>query len=379
MQIPAQATVVNVEEALRDAAAAPADEPFALPLNLRHLGCGGEAALSQLIVTWAQPRFPATLRTYVRTPEQIDDFVRRLPGLIGALCASVVMGGDQSGDLTDVIRTAALSRLQALLSGRPKAAYRGSSVEIVCADHIGRSAPYLLYQPDGGHAARLRPRASFAQLAAWLLKQSVPEAYHPAIAAQTPDALGGMMYELFKNTEEHGQIDAFGNILPMSIRAIKTLHHSIEPDTLIRIVADDPPLARYCRSLQPPDRAAQTHLFELSVLDSGPGFAVSRTGRPLAQIAPEDEEAAVRDCFTKFSAKGGSRFGQGLPHVLRILRQEGGFLRLRTGRLSMHADFSRDDPGDGTAVLEMFRPEGRALAPVAGSLLTVLLPLRRGR
>ncbi|MBA4045892.1 MAG: hypothetical protein C0471_15960, partial [Erythrobacter sp.] len=63
MRIPAQASVVNIEQALREAAAAPLEEPFTLPLNLRHLGCGGEASLSQLLVTWAQRRPDATLQT----------------------------------------------------------------------------------------------------------------------------------------------------------------------------------------------------------------------------------------------------------------------------------------------------------------------------
>lgn len=378
MQYPARATVASTERALREAASTPNDEPLTLPLNFHHFGCGGEAALSQLIITWAQPRAPATLQTYVQTAEQVDDFVRRLPGLVGTLCASTILGGDQSGDQTATVRQAALTRLQTLQSEKPTQAYRGSSVEIVCADHIGRSAPYLLYLSDKAQGARLRPRSAFAKLAAWLLKRTVPEAYHPAIPAQTPDALGGMMYELFKNTEDHGQVDATGDILPMSIRAIKTLHHAIKPEILQQIVAEDPPLAQFCQSLRPPEGAVQTHLFELSVMDSGPGFAVTRTGRPLDEIAPGEEEAAVRDCFTRFSSKGGSRYGQGLPHVLRVLRQEGGFLRLRTGRVSLHANFSIEGTGEETAALELFRPEGDALAPVAGSVLTVLLPLRRG-
>ncbi|HAT2491894.1 TPA: hypothetical protein I8220_004511 [Aeromonas hydrophila] len=378
MRIPVQASVANIERALREAAAAPKNEPFILPSNLRHFGCGGEAALNQLLVTWAQPRPPVTLKTYVETPEQIRELVRRLPGLTGALCAGVIMGGGKAGDLTHQVRDAALARLTTLLSAKPKAAYRGSSVEIICADHLGRNAPYLLYKTDSGQAPQLRPRHSFTLLASWLLRQTVPEAYQNRIAPQMPDALGGMIFELFKNTEEHGQSDAFGNILSMSIRAIKTVHHAIKPETLAQIVADYPPLAHYCRSLEPAEDAAQTHLFELSILDSGPGFAVSRAGKTLVELSSEEEEAAVRDCFTTFSAKGGSRFGQGLPHVLRVLRQERGFLRLRTGRLSIHADFSDTNEGEGPEALQVFRPEGGVLAPVAGSLLTVLLPLRRG-
>lgn len=380
MRIPAQATIATVEQVLNDLVGAGPEEALKIPLNLRHLAGGGEAALSQLIVTWAQARPRALLNTYLETPEQVEDFVRRLAGLTGTLCATEIRGGRENAVITEQVQAAALSRLDVLLSAKPKAAYRGSSVEIVCADHLGRDAPYLLYQPGGSRAARLRSRDSFSDLASWLLRQSVPNAYQPLIDPETPHALGGMMFELFKNTEDHGQVDALGNVLALSIRAIKTLHHALQPERLAQIVADYPPLARYCESLLPPHDAAQTHLFELSVLDSGPGFAVSRTGKPLPEISPDEEEAAVRDCFTTFSAKGGSRFGQGLPHVLRLLRKEGGFLRLRTGRISLHADFSSNGTREGPEALEVYRPAGaRHLAPVAGSLLTVLLPLRRDR
>lgn len=378
MRIPARTNIASIEDALREAADAPQNEPLILPLNLRHLGCGGEASLSQMLVTWAQPRPPATLKTYVETPEQIEELIRRLPGLIGVLCAGAVTGLSDTGDLTHQIRAAALARLTTLLSGKPKAAYRGSSVEIICADHLGRDSPYLLYQLDNDQTPRLRPRHSFTLLASWLLQQTVHPAYQNRISPQMPEALGGMIFELFKNTEEHGQVDAFGNILSTSIRAIKTLHHAIKPGKLVQIVADYPPLAHYCRSLEAAEGASQTHLFELSILDSGPGFAVSKARRTLAELDLAEEEAAVRDCFTTFSSKGGSRFGQGLPHVLRVLRQERGFLRLRTGRLSIHADFSDANAGEDPETLQVFHPTDGCLAPVAGSLLTILLPLRRG-
>ena len=54
LRIPTQASSANIEQALLEADAAPDEEPFRLPSNLRHLGCGGEAVLSQLLVTWAQ-------------------------------------------------------------------------------------------------------------------------------------------------------------------------------------------------------------------------------------------------------------------------------------------------------------------------------------
>src|SRR3546814_12046094 len=85
--------------------------------------------------------------------------------------------------------------------------------------------------------------------------------------------------------------------------------------------------------------ATQIHLFELSILDSGPGFASTWTKTSLAQLSDNEEETAVRACFGTGSAKGQDRFGEGLPHVLRVLRRQGGFLRLRTGGQSFYLDW----------------------------------------
>ena len=113
------------------------------------------------------------------------------------------------------------------------------------------------------------------------------------------------------------------------------------------------------------------------MLDSGPGFAATRTGTPLDQLTLDAEEAAVRARFGRGSAKGQSRFGEGLPRVMRLLRRQKGFLRLRSGKLSSYIDFSDEDQG-GEAVLQRYQQSDLAgLSPIAGSLLTVLIPMRR--
>jgi hypothetical protein len=224
----------------------------------------------------------------------------------------------------------------------------------------------------------LRPRENFRDLARWLLHGAIPQEYRASIDLEAADAIGAMLFEIFKNTEDHALGDATGNLLDISIRAIKTNHHAITLDDLGRIAQGFRPLATYCETLTPPEGAAQTHLFELSILDSGPGFAVTWTGRPLDQLSLEEEERAVRACFGRGSAKRQSHFGEGLPHVLRLLRRQRGFLRLRTGRLSFYIDFSaRHEPEEVAPLRRHELDLAHGLSPVSGSLLTILVPMRR--
>lgn len=378
MQLNGAATIPAIEAALCSLAAADARERLKLPSNIRHVVGGGEAALTQLAITWAQTRPESILETFVESDVQVAEFVRRLPGLVASLCSSNVLARNGSRSIEGAMRSAALARLAILQSGKPSSAFRGSSVEIPCVDHLGKDAPYLLCSQAPGAEPLLRPRGAFTDLASYLLGRTVPEQYQRYIGAETPEALGSMIFELFKNTQDHGQVDERGNMPAISVRAVKTLHHGIKTDHLHEMVHNYPALARFCKTLRPPRGAKQTHLFELSVLDSGPGFAVTRLRRPLADIVRDEEEKAVRDCFTEFSSKGSSRFGQGLPHVLRLLSQERGFLRLRTGRVSLHADFAGQDEASPADRLRSYLPENQErLAPVSGSLMTVLIPLRR--
>lgn len=378
MLIPARSTIPASERALRQLDRSGRDEPLRLPTNIRHVIGGAEAMLAQVIVTWAQRNTNPKLETFISSAAQIDDFVRRLPGLVAALCASEAVGAPPTHSIFDDLRSSALARLSRLQGRQPTQGYRGSSAEILCADHLGQSAPYLLYTSDQRGGSRLRPRENFRELARWLLESAIPKEYRPSMDVEATDAIGAMIFEIFKNTEDHALVDAAGNLLGISIRAIKTNHHAIKPDALGRIVEEFKPLATYCESLTPPQGVARTHLFELSILDSGPGFAVTWTGRPLDQLSHEEEEIAVRACFGRGSAKRQSHFGEGLPHVLRLLGRQGGFLRLRTGRLSFYIDFSAEDTVDSAAALRRYAADDAVeLAPASGSLLTILIPMRR--
>ena len=353
--------------------------PLRLPTNIRHTAGGAEASLAQLIVTWAQQTRSSRLETFASSQEteQIEDFVRRFTGIIAALCSDEIVGITSDLNLTREVKKAALERLLKLQGRAAAEAYRGLSTEILCFDHIGRGSPYLLYQQSHSGGSNLRSREEFRSLAGWLIRRSMPENFSDYLSKEASSSLGGMLYELFKNTDDHALCDIDGNLYSKSVRAIRTNHFSIMPDDLQRMVQEYGPLADYCSSLVPPEGGLQTRFFELSVLDSGPGFACSWTKRPLEELTDNEEEAATRECFERGSAKGQNRFGEGLPHVLRLLAKERGFLRLRTGRITLFADYSNPVPQAETGLLRRFVPDGDSAAPVAGSLLSLIIPLRR--
>ena len=360
-----------------------------IPTKGRHHQAGGEAAMTQALVTWAQRKAKgeAVLETYVNDaddPEgQLRTLTRQLFGLTAALVCDEAL--DRSGtDQAEPLRSAALQRLTVIQSERPRAASRGPQYEVVCADHLGRSAPTLLYRRTRDGEAELRDAPAFDELARQIAKTVIPEALADVLPAHFTSSMGAALHELFRNTEEHARVDARGHRLTRSIRAIQARRHDILPHALTDIVSQSQPLAAYVGRLVPPrETSKQVRLLEFSILDSGPGLAAAlarstRPGSDATTISLEDEQELVLECFRKHaSSKRESNAGLGLSNVVDILRSNDGFLRVRTGRQALFADLGLEQGAsfETPPCLRRWSTDRADAPPVAGTLVTLLVPL----
>ena len=358
--------------------------PARLPTRGHHHHAGGEAALVQALVTWAQRTTRPAMATYVPTREdpdrQIITLTRQFFGVAAALLCDEATAID-GASIFERLREVALARLDTLQSERPREASRGPQYEIVCVDHLDRAAPRLLYDKGAEAQPELKGIGAFIDVAKQIRSAIVPAELASALPTSFPDAVGGALYELFRNTEDHARTDDHGDKLARSIRAVQARRHAIARSKLAEVVQDSHALASYCGRLRPPRSGNRDlQLIEISVIDSGPGFASAITKRPLDDLDPVEEADAVRRCFLKHATgKDRSRSGLGLCNVVDILREHGGFLRLRTGRQSLYADLSlerRVAYGTLPDLQDWPRPPGAPTpARAAGTLLTILLPL----
>lgn len=377
MNLTADATIASCERQLLMLQRSKPDE-IKMPTRVRRSTLGGEAALTQLVITWAQTSADPVLNTYARdgADTQLSDLTRRLHGLAAALCVRSAKGA--SGDITEPLRAIALDRLRRVQGPRPAEATRGPSVEIVCADHLALGTPSLFYRTDTDGTASIRGRAEYHTLAQRLL-DTAPGAYRDHLGHEMDQAVGSLLYEIFRNTDDHALTDISGNVLERSIRAVKVTHVSPDRQSLARMADEFCALADFCGRQTPRPGASQVHLLELSVLDSGPGFAQRLTGRQIEAMTPAEEKDAVLRCFSVGSSKRKRGFGEGLPQVVRLLREKGGFLRLRTGRLSLFADLGAPVSGDDNdlRLMEWSLPGEPCLPTVSGVLLSIFVPMRR--
>ncbi|UAJ12474.1 hypothetical protein [Polymorphobacter megasporae] len=380
MQLSSFMTVSAAEDFLRHIYAGTVGK-LQIPTRARHHAAGGEAAFVQAVSTWANEANPAELVSYAEGPVdevQIERLVSRLHGLVGILVADTI-SSIRGPDLTEVLRKAALERLSLLQSATPEDGSRGPQLEIVCFDHLAKSHPRSFYAPSEQGVLQVRRLPAFNLFAAEVLKELVPTALSRGIPEGFTSALGGALHELFRNTEEHGRVNDRGDVPTKSVRGFHARRHSITPKMLPALAAEAKPFSDYFSRLRPARAGNRDiQLIELSVFDTGPGMAASLSARPLTSIDRNEELLLVRRCFGKnVSRKSISSAGLGLPTVIDLLRERNGFLRLRTGRLSLFSDLGLEEQrafGELPELRDWADPGGR-IAPIAGTLFTLLFPL----
>ncbi|GAB5457591.1 MAG: hypothetical protein Hens3KO_06210 [Henriciella sp.] len=378
IRVPSSATIANCEDALIELQSrGGADIDLLLSTKPRGKELGAEMSWVQFVLTWAKSQSSLRLKTFADGPDdkQIADFTDRLIGLIASLISDSIQSELNGIDLTSVYKSAALKRLDLLQDKRPNLHSRGPTVEIVAADDFVKDKPASLYPRGGGGERVLGSRVYYKRAAPRLLQAVAPNENQLNIDEDLVRAFGSLLYEIFRNTEDHARVDVYGNAFKHSYRVVHASAAGIKPDHLANATAGYAPLDTYIKRFRPNPLKKQLSFINLSILDSGPGFAQTWTDTPLEELSLADELRATLDCFSSGTRKLRDEYGKGLDLVRQYLRQNNGFMRLRTGRQSLYYDSIHDQDLGQPIPMRSWLPEGQEHAGrTEGALLTVLLP-----
>ncbi|MBK7838898.1 MAG: hypothetical protein IPJ49_14710 [Candidatus Obscuribacter sp.] len=374
-------TIPACEEFLREINSSEGQLVLLLPSNSGHSLAGGEASFAQAFCTLARKQAVTTVKTFADNADdaQITKLCSQLFGVCAAINADLVF--DKNGvNITKEVKECAVGRVRQLQSHNPYKQNRGTEVQVLCVDHLGIGYPEVFYSPRASESPKLRDRAEFQYVARQIINRLVSDRLAGDLSPEIIAAFGGMLFEIFVNTDEHGRRDLDRQRLMHSIRGVHAKFHSVNTEDLIKIADGYAPLSGFFKSLSPDPLFKKVNFLELSIFDSGIGFASSRTRVPTEDLGLSKELEAISDCFYKGStSKKNAGYGLGLPRVLKFLRSVGGFLRLRTGRFSLYGDYS-----DSTLQmverpdLQVWLPDGQlALPQVEGTLVTLIVPLKR--
>ena len=264
---------------------------------------------------------------------------------------------------------------------------RGQALSLLCIDQSSLAALAPLYQETEGQP-QVRQAPELRDLIEELIPAVSPR--HGKGLRDLGEDLGILLHELFSNTHHHGRVDARGKFYKRSVRGVTFAERAVPIAELGRKGEGWTEMGEYLRLVAKASRSDHNvRLFEMSVVDGGPGMAAHAAGEDIASdVDLATEQALVQRCFAPNEtrrAKAG--FGMGLPRVMRVIRRRGGLIRVRTGRLSLTRFF---DPGraepeaqpteaearllDSRSLAEVAAPRGRA----AGTVVTVLVPIGLG-
>jgi len=386
MDLAQQVDIADVERYLSDIEAAIGSVDLTYPALLRGRGVGAEAAFVQFLLTWANRSDSRKIVLLDTLPA--EEYAARLSERIsGRVAALVCTSARRRRGGTDYARLVKGSTERALLDnyytssiGRQNVS--GRSIAVVCADTAGFGEPRSVYDIDISGGWEVKDPLGFEAIVEGALSAIIFDVYDRDLSVdkEFTQAAASLLFELFSNTHDHARSGFSGEPLSSSCRGFQIRVVEAEDRVLLDAAQGYAPLQSYLRQL-PSGRGLHRHILEISVFDAGLGFAQQFTKKMLASLSLAEERAAVDRCFARgVTTKSHRRYGQGLPQVVTLLRQRHGFIRLRTGRLSLSRDLGLEASRTREEIpsFEEWHPAtSSACAAIQGSCLTVLMPIEK--
>jgi hypothetical protein len=335
-----------------------------------------DAARLQVLATWARRAIErkvfyhsANLPTAV--VEELCDFA---PGIALLRLSDEVVIGDKAVRRRDALEPAADKMAwsdQALWTRIIK----GRTIDFTSVS--GSKVQYLrpLFTVRNTRAVK-RKEGMFLTLQS--LAGAVAKDDAGAIPAHFLQACAIFASELLKNTQEHATSDFDYQEYVAHVEGLIVSWQEMTSTAYKADFQGHPRLTEFWRreevSVRGGDDTALRCL-QLSFFDTGPGFASRFARKPASELSLDDERKALMSALERnASTKRETGSGNGFPEVLAALRDVGGLISVRSGKLHV---FNAFVPGDDRDLFDFSDWTTKPLAEVEGAVVSVLLPIRR--
>lgn len=366
-----------------------------VPTSLRFGGGFGiHASFFQLFALWArvQPKPILCLHPSAAAANGIEALAQEPHGIAALYFAPLIEDVERNEIPTRGGLAHAISRIRAMQSGDYLNTMHGRGTFLAC--FAGAQNEFLLPFYSKGRSDSLRGREDFIRLTEQLITACAPKALKQ-LNTRHVSAIANLVYELFRNTDEHAQSDEVGNPYHRNLRGLMVKYTSFSGGTIAEeSTGEDMHQKMFMlRTLSNqkvhvddsgrPRAAADAAFLEMTVFDTGPGLAQrwlakNNPGKSLDDIDIDNEVKVVQECFEQHATTKDSQVsGHGLSLVLSALKELNAFLRLRTGRVCLVQDFSalKASPQFIPKHWMKNRPQ---LAKSVGASYSIIIPLSRG-
>jgi hypothetical protein len=371
-------TLDDTEQALR-ALAESTPGGLQLPkqtINKRR-GAMHDTARLQTLVTWARgtPRPFLQFHPSNTVEGVLQDLGDYAPGIAALRLADEVRVGPDVISRRDALAHA-VSKMQATDAFDLPKMIGGRSIDMTCVS--GAQVQYLRPLFSARRSEAVRRSDDMHQL----LRQ-LSDYINKDDADLVPDsmlrALGVYVSELFSNTQEHATVDEAGLPYAAHVEGLIVSWNQLDEQGYAKDFAGHERLKQFWEdeSILRSGGTRVLRCLQLSFFDSGPGFAARATGRPTTELDLGGERNALLRCLEKnTTSKKQVGAGLGLPGVLTELSRSGGLIRIRSGR---HALFNVFGSNTSSDLYDFADWTAGALAPAAGAVVSLIIPLRKGQ
>lgn len=365
-----------IEGVLREVRASPGqDLPVTKDYASKRHGPLRDAARLQLLATWARtsPGKRLVFSAQNSTASVLDEWCEYAPGLVGLRMSEGIIVGEQPIERRDAL-VPALSKMEHTSQLELRSIVRGRVVDFPCVSGADRQYLSALFTEKDPRAVKGK-QAMFEEL--MRLSVFVAQTDRVNIDPSFMDACALFSTELMKNTQEHAIADARGKPYLAHVEGLILGWNEMSA----RVFRDDftghPDLNAFWEreevELGQGDRGLRS--IQISFFDTGPGFVGRLLGADSENLGIEEEREIVLAGLRKHAtSKRETGAGNGIPEVLAKLRQIGGLITIRTGRLRIFRAFS---PGEDADLFDFKDWSASRLSEAAGAVVTIIMPIRR--
>lgn len=324
-------------------------DDLCFPVGTTNYAFGGLAAAIQAVNTWV--RRSETRRISLRSSDVVDvveDLVSKPHKFVAAMSArSIVNEREPNVEVRPQVNLMAKKTVEEQAK-RQFGQQRGGLCWFAFVDHSSKGFDRNFYIEKRNSNPEPRQEAQFKAIIRAMTQKSISVPGGAIVPENEKlDCLGRIFYELFLNTHEHGsRKEIRSKWLKPGVRVIYAQGINLSETGTRNITNQQRALSDYVESIGEKFNVYGNRRFlELGIVDSGLGYcrrwlADHPTSDSIEDLSVQDEYEIFRKCF-KFRQTSTSRGnkGNGLPVVMDRLTKLNGFMRVRSGRLSVYRDF----------------------------------------
>lgn len=209
------------------------------------------------------------------------------------------------------------------------------------------------------------------------------------LESRSIDSITKIIWELFKNTDEHARTDYLNEInLSPSTRVLYTRIQRSSKRNYIENTSHDG-LKKYYEEAIITD-FDNSFFLEVSIFDSGPGLTKRYLGKHWnEEVSINEEVNTIKKCLIKGQTSilsiEGKEKGYGLDEVLQLLSEKKGYMKIRSGRVALYRNLIESPYKKSENIEEVdlndwitqSDTEYSLLSRVEGTQITLVFPLNK--